>query len=205
MDQRGHGDAAGCGKDRQQRVAEVRQLAVVELALELEPDEQEENRHQCVVDPVLDAQPAERLLPQAQVARRRAPSWRAPARRPCRRSAATPPDFSDSKNSTNERDRATGWDSIAILGAGSPDLSLRRRPRRGAARGRCAAAAGRRSRTWPMRSRCRPRRAPPRMSRLMASFSVADAVVLDDEAHGQFEPVVGQPIVDLRRHLGAAS
>ncbi len=54
---------------------QVRELAAVELALELEADEQEEDRHQPVVDPVLEGETAELRLPEGEVAVRRAANW----------------------------------------------------------------------------------------------------------------------------------
>ena len=51
IDERGHDHAAGGRDDGQRRILERRQLAHQNLALELEADEQEEERHQPVVDP----------------------------------------------------------------------------------------------------------------------------------------------------------
>ena len=49
---------AAQGRDtRQDTAGPGRELAVEHLALDLQADQQEEDRHQAVVDPVLDAQP----------------------------------------------------------------------------------------------------------------------------------------------------
>ena len=52
VDQRRNDHAADRREDRQHRLAANRQLADEELALDLEPDDEEEERHQQVVDPV---------------------------------------------------------------------------------------------------------------------------------------------------------
>src|ERR671912_674605 len=67
VNQRRQTDAAECGDDGQQRVTEVGQLADVELAFEFEADEEEEDGHQRVVDPVFEAQAADVRVPQTRV------------------------------------------------------------------------------------------------------------------------------------------
>ena len=67
MNQRRHTQAADCGEDRQQRALEIRKLAVVELALELEADKQEKYRHQPIVDPVRYRQTGNIEMPKIQV------------------------------------------------------------------------------------------------------------------------------------------
>ena len=52
IDERRDDHAARRGEDRQHRVAPDRQLADQQLPLDLEPDHEEEERHQQVVDPV---------------------------------------------------------------------------------------------------------------------------------------------------------
>jgi hypothetical protein len=58
-DQRGHDHAAHRGQHRQRSSTRVAQVAVDELALDLEPDQQEEERHQRVVHPVPQGQVVE--------------------------------------------------------------------------------------------------------------------------------------------------
>ena len=52
VDEHRHGEAAERGQHRDRHAAPVAQLAQVELALGLEPDDQEEQRHEALVDPV---------------------------------------------------------------------------------------------------------------------------------------------------------
>ena len=52
VDQRGSDHPADRGDDRRGEPATLAQLAHVELAADLEPDDEEEERHQPVVDPV---------------------------------------------------------------------------------------------------------------------------------------------------------
>ena len=59
IDQRRNHHAAGGGDARQDAARPGRQLAVQHLALDLEADQQEEHRHQPVIDPVRDAERAE--------------------------------------------------------------------------------------------------------------------------------------------------
>ena len=54
VDDRRHDHAADRRDDRQHRLARLGQLADDDLALDLEPDDEEEERHQPVVDPVLE-------------------------------------------------------------------------------------------------------------------------------------------------------
>jgi hypothetical protein len=68
VDQRGDGDAADRAKYGQHSVAQVGQFAVVQLALEFETDQQEENRHQGVVDPMFDAQTSDIPVPEPKIA-----------------------------------------------------------------------------------------------------------------------------------------
>ena len=64
------GDHAADGREsRQQRIAHLRQRAHVNAALELEADHQEKNRHQRVVDPVLDAHRPQFQVPEMQPGR----------------------------------------------------------------------------------------------------------------------------------------
>ncbi len=51
VDRRGHDHATECGDSRQCHLAALREFARDHLALDLEPDQQEEDRHQQVVDP----------------------------------------------------------------------------------------------------------------------------------------------------------
>ena len=51
IDQRRHDHPAERGAGRQQRLPRLGELAVEQLALDLEPDQQKEDRHQPVVDP----------------------------------------------------------------------------------------------------------------------------------------------------------
>jgi len=67
MDQRRHRDAAGGGQDRQHGVSQIGQFAVVQLALELQADQQEKHRHQGIVDPVLDGQAGHVLVPETEI------------------------------------------------------------------------------------------------------------------------------------------
>ena len=60
IDQRRHRHAGRRGDERQPPPRRRRQPAVEELALHLEPDEQEEQRHQPVVDPQVDGHRPER-------------------------------------------------------------------------------------------------------------------------------------------------
>ena len=66
VDQRRGGHAADGRECRQQRVPQARQRTHVDAAFELEADHQEENRHQRVVDPVLDAQRTQFHVPERQ-------------------------------------------------------------------------------------------------------------------------------------------
>ena len=52
VDEHRHGESAERGQHRDRHAAPVAQLAQVELALRLEPDHQEEQRHEALVDPV---------------------------------------------------------------------------------------------------------------------------------------------------------
>ena len=54
VDQRRHGHAAHRADHRQGDLRRLRQRALDDLALDLEPDQQEEERHQAVVDPEQD-------------------------------------------------------------------------------------------------------------------------------------------------------
>jgi hypothetical protein len=65
MNQRGKDETPDGRDHRQQGVAEIGQLAAVELALELEADQQEEDRHQRIVDPELDAEARDLRMPPA--------------------------------------------------------------------------------------------------------------------------------------------
>jgi hypothetical protein len=51
IDRRGRGHAARRGERGEQHLRDARELALQHLALELQPDEEEEHRHQAVVDP----------------------------------------------------------------------------------------------------------------------------------------------------------
>ena len=61
--------AASCGDDRKDGFAHRRELAVDDLALDFEPDGEEEDDHQTVVDELLDGHPL-RERPVDQSARR---------------------------------------------------------------------------------------------------------------------------------------
>jgi hypothetical protein len=69
VNQRRHRHATRCGNDRQQRVAQVGQFAIVQFALQFQADQQKEDGHQRVVDPQLDAQAGQVDLPERQVGR----------------------------------------------------------------------------------------------------------------------------------------
>ena len=55
VDERGHRHPTERGDHRQRRLARFRELALDELALDLEPDDEEEHRHQTVVHPLAEA------------------------------------------------------------------------------------------------------------------------------------------------------
>jgi hypothetical protein len=67
VQQGGGRHAAGRRERGQQSVAGIGQLADVELALEFEPDQQEEHGHQCVVDPVFQRERPELDLPHREI------------------------------------------------------------------------------------------------------------------------------------------
>src|SRR5712691_12591455 len=69
MNQRGSGHSAGGRDDRKKGVLEARELADVKFALELQSDEQEKDRHQSVVYPMLEAQASDIALPEIQILR----------------------------------------------------------------------------------------------------------------------------------------
>ena len=69
VDQHGRGHPADSGDERQRHAAALAQLAHVELAARFEPDDEEEERHQPVVDPVAQVL-GERPVPQAKRERR---------------------------------------------------------------------------------------------------------------------------------------
>jgi len=69
MNQRGSGHSADRRDNRKKGVLEARQLACVKFALELQSDEQEKDRHQGVVDPMLEAQTSDIALPEFQIMR----------------------------------------------------------------------------------------------------------------------------------------
>ena len=56
IDERRRDDAADRGDDRRRQTPPLAQLAHVELAPDLEADDEEEERHQAVVDPVAEVQ-----------------------------------------------------------------------------------------------------------------------------------------------------
>ena len=94
VDQRGNHRPAQGGGDGQRRAAHGGQLAHEHLALDLQPDDQEEDRHEPVVDPmrqvlgqreVADADSQFRM-PQRRVALRPRASWPRRGPRPWRRS-----------------------------------------------------------------------------------------------------------------------
>lgn len=62
-------DTADCGNNRQQGIAEVGQLPVVQFALEFEAHHQEEHCHQAIIDPVFDAHAGDFAMPERQIAR----------------------------------------------------------------------------------------------------------------------------------------
>ena len=56
MDRGGHDHAPDSGANRQQCVSKGTKFASVDLPLELQPNQQKENRHQSIVDPVFKGQ-----------------------------------------------------------------------------------------------------------------------------------------------------
>jgi hypothetical protein len=71
VDQCGGGHTPDGRESGQQRIPQPRQLADVQLAFQLETDQQEEHRHQCIVDPVFEAQRPQLQLPEGEISCRR--------------------------------------------------------------------------------------------------------------------------------------
>ena len=90
IDERGCDDAADRGDDRRRQTPPLTQFAHVELAPDLEADDEEEERHQAVVDPVAQVQlDADVPEPDCDLRSSRTPrtwtttaSWPRPARPP---------------------------------------------------------------------------------------------------------------------------
>ncbi len=64
MDQGRRRHSARRGEDGQQRAARIGKFAHVDFPLQLEADQQEEDGHERIVDPVLDAQRAQGRMPE---------------------------------------------------------------------------------------------------------------------------------------------
>jgi hypothetical protein len=56
-------DTTNCCENWQQRIFAIREFTVVKFAFEFSSDEQKENRHQCIVNSMLDTQTADIHLP----------------------------------------------------------------------------------------------------------------------------------------------
>lgn len=69
MNAGGQSDAADGSKNGQQGIPEIGKLTVMKLPLQLQPDQQEEDCHQAVIHPVLNAQAGEVVMPDTQILR----------------------------------------------------------------------------------------------------------------------------------------